>query len=152
MKSDFDKAIEKARLYSEQAVVVTLSFSNVKVSGTLSDKDGNLLEDNHKEYTPESMTAGFLDYLEDEKIPHAIILQDGNSLTLALPREDDEDEYKADRAREIVAGYFKDGRQVALSSEAYIQKSPDTVKNTLLSPVSAARREVNKFAARCRKS
>ena len=151
MKSDFDKAIEKARLYSEQAVVVTLSFSNVEVSETLKDKDGNVLEDSHQVYTPEAMTAGFFDYLEDEKIPYAVILQDGNSLTLALPREDDEDEYKADQAREIVAGYFKDGRQIALASEAYIQKSPEPVRNTLLSPVSAMRREVNRFVARCKK-
>lgn len=152
MKSDFESAVEKARLYSEQAVVVTLSFSNVEVSETLKDKDGNILEDSHEVYTPESMAEGFLTYLADEKIPYAVIMQNENSLTLALPREDDEDEYKADNARKIVAGYFKDGRQVALSSEAYIQKSPDPVKNKLLSPMSATRREVNKFAARCKKS
>ncbi|TNE33000.1 MAG: hypothetical protein EP349_00415 [Alphaproteobacteria bacterium] len=152
MKDDFQKAIEKANLYAEQAMVVTLSFADVAIEETLKTRDGNIIEHDKQHYKPAETGAAFLKYLADEKIPHVLIHQADDHLTIALAREElaPPGEAGEENARAVVAGFFKDGKQIALTSEAYYQKevSHAEIKNRLLSPVSPLRREVARNAAR----
>jgi len=152
MKDDFQKAVEKADLYAEQAMVVTLGFGNAAIEETLKDRDGNILEHKRQEYKPAETGAAFLQYLKDEKVPHVLIHQAADHITIALAREElaPAGEAGEKNARAVVAGFFKDGRQIALNSEAYFQKSVPhaALKNKLLAPVSPLRREVAKNITR----
>jgi hypothetical protein len=152
MKDDFQKAVEKANLYAEQAMVVTLSFGNAAIEEVLKDRDGNILEHKKQDFKPAEIGAAFLQYLHDEKVPHVLIHQEENHITFALAREElaPPGEAGEKNARAVVAGFFKDDKKIALNSEAYYQKEvPHTaLKNKLLSPVSPLRREVAKNAAR----
>lgn len=152
MKDDFQKAVEKANLYAEQAMVVTLSFGDVAIEETLKDRDGHILEHEKQHYKPAETGTAFLQYLHQKKIPHVLIHQADDHLTIALAREElaPPGEAGEKNARAIVAGFFKDGRQIALNSEAYYQKEVPhaDLKNKLLSPVSPLRREVARNIAR----
>jgi len=147
MKNDFKKAVKKADLYAEQAMVVTLGFSDVKVTNKTTDKNGTVLDLEEKHYKPAELCTAFLKYLKDENIPHEVLLVNKDNLTVVLPREKEEGEKNA---RAVVAGFFKNGGRIALSLEAYYQAfDPHTeVKNKILSPFSPLRREVAKKAAR----
>jgi len=152
MQDDFQTAAKKADLYAEQAMVVTLGFGNASIEETLKDRDGNILEHDKQDFTPAETAAAFLQYLQDEKVPHAVIYQGADNLTLAMAREELAPAGEAGevKARAVVAGFFKDGKQLALQSEAYFQKAVPhaQLKNKLLSPVSPLRREVAKNIAR----
>ncbi|TVQ83213.1 MAG: hypothetical protein EA357_06950 [Micavibrio sp.] len=145
MKTDFEKAVKKAELFAEQAMVVTLSFTEVSTKSTVTHRDGTQ-EVSEKHFKPEELREAFLDYLKQEKIPHAVILKEPHSLSLAMPRETKEGEKSA---RAAVNAFFKGGRQAALAMQAYYQKydSQAALKNTLLSPFSKTRREVNRAVA-----
>lgn len=149
MRSDFDKAVKKADLYAHQAIVVTISVNDVSLSQTTTLPDGTV-DKAEKSYKAADMSRDFLTYLKDSDIPHAVIMQSENVLTFALPREEDDDAYKGEKAREIIAGFFKDGKQNALSSEAYLQQtdSMEWLKNMILSPFDPERREVNRNIAK----
>lgn len=103
--SSYEKAAAKAKLYAKSAMVVTLSFRQVSVDDTT--------------LAPAQIRAGFLRYLRDNDIPHAIIHEDGEMLTYATRREKGEGEPKA---RAAVAGYFKDEMADALTMQAYFQE------------------------------
>jgi len=105
MKQDFHKAAKTAALYARRAMVVTLSFDTVThADQTISAAD---------------IRTGFVRYLQDRGIPHAIILEDEKTLTFATAREK---EHGEPRARAAVAGYFKGPLENALTSQAYFQE------------------------------
>jgi len=145
MKSDFDKAILKAELFATRAVVVTLSFQDVLIKSKTTKVDGTEIKDTFQ-ISADTIGEEFLDYLNDQKIPHAVIYNDKSSLTFALPREEDGGFFKNNEARKVVAGFFNSKRQNAIASEAYYQTTDsfEHVKNTILSPFSKTRRDVNK--------
>ncbi len=146
MKSDFEKAVKKADLFAEQAMVVTLGFAESSIKSTVTHADGTQ-EVDEKHFKPEELREAFLAYLKRENIPHAVILKEPQSLSLAMPREMAEGEKNA---RAAVSGFFnQEGRLTALTMEAYYQKfdSRAALKNTLLSPFSKTRREVNRAVA-----
>lgn len=148
MKDDFAKAVEKADLYAELAMVVTLSFSDVKVTNKTMDKNSPVPAVAEKHYKPAELCTAFLKYLTDENIPHEVLLVNKDNLTFVLAREEEPGEKNA---RAVVDGFFrKNGGRIALSSEAYYQAfdSHTKIKNKLLSPVSPLRREVTRKAAR----
>lgn len=106
MKAEFDKASVKAELYAKNAMVVTLSIADAQMQdGTMRSAD--------------EIRDGFLSYLQENNIPHAVINIDGTALTFATTREKEEGEPKA---RAAVAGYFKGELAEALQMQAYFQE------------------------------
>ena len=150
MKDDFAKAVEKANLYAEQPMVVTLSFSDVAVKSKTTDKNGKVLTAEEKHYKPAELCTAFLKYLKDENIPHEVLLVNADNLTFVLAREKEPGEKNA---RAVVDGFFKDGGRIALSSEAYYQApeacmEPADVIRKILAKAHPLNREVTSRAAR----
>ncbi|MBI1214433.1 MAG: hypothetical protein GC185_01280 [Alphaproteobacteria bacterium] len=142
LKSDFDKARARAELFAEQAMVVTLGMGAASVTTTTTAPGGEPVVEK-KSYEPKEMQAEFLDYLKERGIGHAVILQDDNILTFAVKREKD---LEAEGIRGVVRDFFSGGRQIAMSFEAYYQKSDSTfeIKNAFLKPFSKTRRDVSR--------
>jgi hypothetical protein len=152
MKNIFGKAASKENIYAEQAVVVKVGFHYVSVEDTMGVPGSENFKQSKKEYKPEEIGAGFVQYLQDQKIPHVVLKQETHHVTVALKRDADDADGKASyqKATAVVAGYFKEDRQHALDYESYYQRFvPNAVlKNKLLAPISPARREAMKNLAR----
>lgn len=100
MQKDFMRAIERADLFAEQAMVATLGFDPAAAQAT-------------------AQQNAFLTHLRAQGVGHEKIYQAQDVLTFAVAREKD---LEAENIRRTVTRFFAKQENSALTSQAYYQK------------------------------
>lgn len=124
LKGDFNSAQAKAAAYAEKAMIATIGFSDDAPKGT---------------------TEAFMQFLEDRRIPHDVLLADGRSITFATTRDPDVDNDTGEM-RTKIAGFFTGKYANAFGMQGYYQQNLNPAEKII--PFDKVQRSVaKKFAA-----
>lgn len=140
LSTGFNEVTRRAALFAERATVATLQVSPYTCTQI---RDGVKTERKH---TADDVQTAFLGYLKEQGVKHEVIARNGEDGTLVFAVAKEKD-LEAANIRGVVNAYFSDGREVALSFQAYYHEDAGIgsgVKNALLKPFDKTRREVSR--------